>query len=65
MDTVWTGFIFRTPPTGTGPITFRALVKQGETNKGAFYWPSTVDTGYAGPALTLAFTLALLAFSWP
>ena len=31
--------IFRAPPAGTGPITFRALVKQGETNKGAFYWP--------------------------
>ena len=32
-------FHFRAPPAGTGPITFRALVKQGETNKGAFYWP--------------------------
>jgi hypothetical protein len=31
-------FVFRTPPEGTGPITFRALVKQGETNRGAFYW---------------------------
>ena len=29
-------FIFRAPPAGTGPITFRVLVKQGETNKGAF-----------------------------
>ena len=31
-------FVFRAPPAGTGPITFRALVKQGETNRGAFYW---------------------------
>ena len=38
-------FVFRAPPAGTGPITFRVLLKQGETNKGAFYWPSTVDTG--------------------
>ena len=27
-------FVFRPPPAGTGDITFRALVKQGETNKG-------------------------------
>ena len=40
-------FIFRAPPPGTGPLTFRVLVKQGETNKGAFYWPSTVDTAAA------------------
>ena len=32
-------FHFRGPPAGTGAIIFRALVKQGETNKGAFYWP--------------------------
>ncbi len=32
-------FHFRAPPAGTGPVVFRALVKQGETNKGAFYWP--------------------------
>ena len=31
-------FVFRAPPAGTGPITFRVLVKQGETNRGAFYW---------------------------
>jgi hypothetical protein len=37
-------FIFQAPPNGTGPITFRVLVKQGETNKGAFYWASTVNT---------------------
>ena len=37
-------FVFRAPPALTGPITFRVLVKQGETNKGAFYWPSTEDT---------------------
>ena len=38
-------FVFQAPPAGTGPITFRVLVKQGETNKGAFYWPYSVDTG--------------------
>ena len=37
-------FIFRPPAAATGAITFRALVKQGETNKGAFYWPATVNT---------------------
>ena len=37
--------MFRAPPAGTGPITFRALVKQGETNKGAFYWPSAPAQG--------------------
>ena len=43
-------FYFRAPPVGTGPITFRALVKQGETNKGAFYWP--VAPASATPDLT-------------
>ena len=37
-------FVFRAPPLGTGTITFRVLVKQGETNKGAFYWPWTRET---------------------
>ena len=37
-------FVFEPPPAGTGPITFRVLVKQGETNKGAFYWASSVNT---------------------
>ena len=31
-------FRFRAPPAGTGSLTFRALIKQGETNRGAFYW---------------------------
>ena len=33
-------FVFRAPPAGLGPITFRALLKQGDTNGGAFYWPT-------------------------
>ena len=33
-------FLFKAPPAGTGAITFRALLKHGETNKGAFYWPT-------------------------
>ena len=32
--------VFRAPPAGTAPsITFRVLIKQGDTNMGAFYWP--------------------------
>ena len=31
--------VFRAPAAGTGPITFRVLLKQGDTNGGAFYWP--------------------------
>ena len=38
-------FYFRAPAAGAGPLTFRALVKQGETNRGAFYWPTTVSGG--------------------
>ena len=32
--------VFTPPPTGTGTITFRALLKQGKTEMGAFYWPT-------------------------
>lgn len=38
-------FVFRAPPAGTGSITFRALLKQGDTNMGAFYWPSAPAQG--------------------
>ena len=38
-------FAFRAPPAGTGPITFRALIKQGDTNMGAFYWPTAPASG--------------------
>ena len=34
-------FLFRAPPAGAGALIFRALVKQGDTNRGAFYWPGT------------------------
>ena len=30
---------FVAPPAGAGTLTFRALVKWGETNGGAFFWP--------------------------
>lgn len=30
---------FVAPPAGAGRLTFRALVKWGETNGGAFFWP--------------------------
>ena len=34
-------FHFRAPSeAGTGTLVFRALIKQGETNGGAFYWPN-------------------------
>ena len=39
---------WRAPAAGTGPVTFRALVKQGDTNGGAFYWPTA--TAMANPA---------------
>ena len=42
-------FFFRAPPAGTGAITFRVLLKQGETNGGGFYWPSTSGGGAAPP----------------
>jgi len=31
---------FQGPPAGTGVVTIRTLLKQGETNGGAFYWPN-------------------------
>ena len=44
-------FWYRAPPAGTGPITFRVLLKQGETLGGSFYWPSTGNgTGTAPPS---------------
>ncbi len=49
-------FLFRAPAAGTGPIVFRALVKQGDTNAGAFYWLGSgaePRTGVAGGDLTL------------
>ena len=57
---------FRAPSIGVGPITFRALIKQGATEGGAFYWPvapaqgaltmhtvPTAGTGAASGDLTL------------
>ena len=32
-------FNFKGPPSGTGKITFRTLIKQGPANEGAFYFP--------------------------
>ena len=34
-------FQYRTPPSGTGPITFKALFKVGPANTGEFYLPET------------------------
>ena len=36
---------FRAPSAGAGPITFRALIKHGDTNEGAFYWPTAPAMG--------------------
>lgn len=33
-------FQWRAPAAGTGTVTFRVLIKWGETNGGAFFWPS-------------------------
>ena len=49
-------FYFRAPPSGAGNLIVRALVKQGETNRGAFYWPGVGDPpswGRAGGDLFL------------
>ena len=37
--------VFRAPPAGTGSITFRALIKHGDTNMGSFYWPVAPASG--------------------
>ena len=50
-------FLFRAPPAGAGSLVFRALLKQGDTNAGAFYWPGTgadPAAGVAGGDLTLS-----------
>ena len=50
-------FLFRAPPAGTGPLTFRVLIKQGDTNRGAFYWPNggaPPRPGVAGGDLVLS-----------
>ena len=51
-------FIFRAPEAGSGTLVFRGLVKQGDTNAGAFYWLGAGDgqppaAGIAGGDLTL------------
>tara|TARA_B110000208_G_scaffold190485_1_gene254502 strand:+ start:1283 stop:3244 length:1962 start_codon:yes stop_codon:yes gene_type:complete len=38
-------FVFRAPPAGVGTLTFRALLKHGDTNGGAFYWPTAPASG--------------------
>ena len=53
---------FRAPAAGMGPLTFRALLKQGDTNGGAFYWPvapamgstAAPENGVAGGDLVLS-----------
>ena len=42
-------FWFRAPAAGTGPIVVRALLKQGETLGGGFYWPSAGNGNLAPP----------------
>ena len=38
-------FVFRAPPAGYGTITFRALLKHGDTNGGSFFWPTAPASG--------------------
>jgi len=33
---------FRAPPKGTGSITFRCLIKEGDANEGDLWWPNSV-----------------------
>ena len=40
-------FVWRAPKAGVGPITFRALVKHGDTQLGSFYWPVAPAMGAA------------------
>ena len=37
--------VFRAPPVGYGTITFRALLKHGDTNGGSFFWPTAPASG--------------------
>ena len=37
--------VFRAPPAGAGTLTFRALIKHGDTNMGSFYWPVAPASG--------------------
>ena len=49
-------FLFRAPNPGYGALTFRVLIKQGDTNAGAFYWAGvggTPSPGVSGGDLTL------------
>ena len=49
-------FQFRAPAAGAGTITFRALLKQGDTQGGAFFWPNSganPSAGVAGGDLSL------------
>ena len=47
-------FFFRAPPAGAGTLAFHALLKQGDTNKGAFYWP--LAPAMSDPGQNLALT---------
>ena len=48
-------FAFRAPSgTNTGPITFKALLKTGEANLGAFHWPQS-NAGGANPLVLTQF----------
>ena len=46
-------FRWQAPPAGSGPLTLRALLKHGQTNGGAFYWPGKLSTdGAAAISIT-------------
>jgi len=52
---------WKAPPTGTGAITFRCLIKYGNANTGDFYWPMTagdlsLTEGPARPNPSVAWT---------
>jgi hypothetical protein len=43
---------FKAPPAGTGTITFKSMVKYGDANTGAFYWPQKDLVLTEGPKTT-------------
>ena len=53
-------FHFRAPGNNTGNITFEVVLKQGETNKGAFFYPGSDfnGTGYGKPWATVRVRVA-------
>ncbi len=50
VKSLTSSFRFRGPPVGTGPITFKALIKVGPANRGEFYRPNDLVLPEAAPS---------------